>query len=698
MKRKSIAWLMTAALIFGSVSPAMAEETLIIEAGGEQTVSEGPKVGISEKKQNTSETNQNTSGASQGNQSTSEVNKNALAASFEDLELIPENELDKEPEASGDNINEESNASGVNSNEASNSSEADANDQEILSDSIVIETIVDGDGNVLYTGDDAEEEENVTDEEEDVTDEEEDVDDTCGENLDWELDEDNGILYINGTGDMYDWGATEDDVAPWYYDNSVIERIVIGSGVTSIGASAFQDCCELTYISMSSTVTKIGDYAFLECENLPGITLPSGLTAIGEGAFADCYTLDLSVPSSVTFIGAHAFSGTAIDTITIPAGVTSIEDSLFYECYDLVTVTINGNVTSIGDYAFWDCVALENFTIPDSVTDIGAGAFLGCTALENDNLVIPSEVTVIEDETFWGCTSLTEMVIPEGVTSIGDDAFGSCTALESIQLPEKSLEYLGLKAFDKCRSLEKIVIPEGVTAIEDECFSGCSKLTSAEIPESVTSIGVSAFADCSQLADIVIPEAVTTIGNYAFADCGEMIAACFAGTAPSVWGTDVFTGCNEEFHIYYIQDTEGWTKPDWTEPTTGITYQTGLWGGKCGDSSSVFENVQWRFWFRDAALEMYGSGNTNDWADAEVPWITCYPYISKLVVGEGIEYLGSNAFKNCTSLNQVTFPETLLTVSGEVFYGCGISEITLPSKFFLLLFQEIQGTVCGRLD
>lgn len=58
--------------------------------------------------------------------------------------------------------------------------------------------------------------------------------------------------------------------------------------VTQIGYYAFQNCKDLTTITMPSTVTTIGENAFLDCNALTSITIPEGVTSIGEGAFNGC--------------------------------------------------------------------------------------------------------------------------------------------------------------------------------------------------------------------------------------------------------------------------------------------------------------------------------------------------------------------------------------------------------------------------
>ena len=127
------------------------------------------------------------------------------------------------------------------------------------------------------------------------------------------------------------------------YDRSysgAINDIRIGSGVTSIGISAFYNC-----------------YA------LQNITIPSGVTSIEIGAFNGCYALQsITIPSNVTSIEAGMFSGCyALQSITIPSGVTNIKSAAFQYCYTLRSVTIPSSVTSIGNNAFYNCYAVTEY-------------------------------------------------------------------------------------------------------------------------------------------------------------------------------------------------------------------------------------------------------------------------------------------------------------------------------------------------
>ena len=94
------------------------------------------------------------------------------------------------------------------------------------------------------------------------------------------------------------------------------------------------------------------------------------------------------------------------------------------------SITIPSSVTSIGDHAFIGYKALASITIPNSVTSIGAMAFSSCEALTS--VTIPNSVTSIENGAFSSCYSLTSVTIPSSVTSIGHNAFFSCINLTDI--------------------------------------------------------------------------------------------------------------------------------------------------------------------------------------------------------------------------------------------------------------------------
>ena len=92
------------------------------------------------------------------------------------------------------------------------------------------------------------------------------------------------------------------DVA--FSDCGNLLAVTIGNNVTSIGAGSFADCARLASVTIGNNVTTIGDYAFRGCTALTSLTLGDHLSDIGNDAFSGCGLTNLTIPDSVTNVGA----------------------------------------------------------------------------------------------------------------------------------------------------------------------------------------------------------------------------------------------------------------------------------------------------------------------------------------------------------------------------------------------------------
>ena len=226
-----------------------------------------------------------------------------------------------------------------------------------------------------------------------------------------------------------------------YNGNDAVVNIpseINGTPVTTIGNAAFRDS-SVTSVTIPASVTEIGANAFAGCTNLTSVTyggdwsnltIQSGNPAVEDAAkdAANEQLFDFEFILNNTAVVVISYKGTAAD-VTIPSRykgkpVTVIDPVAFYNNSAVTSVTIPDSVTAIPDYAFGYCSQLTNISIPNSVTFIGFSAFNSCTSLKS--ITLPSSLSTIQSYAFYNCGKLETIRIPVSVTSIGSYAFDDC--------------------------------------------------------------------------------------------------------------------------------------------------------------------------------------------------------------------------------------------------------------------------------
>ena len=270
-----------------------------------------------------------------------------------------------------------------------------------------------------------------------------------GDNVTWSYVESTHTLTISGSGEMGDYGyCPDDDInyfsdTPWSKYNDKIQKVVIESGVTTVGSAAFRNCISLKTVTLPSSVKYIKPSAFDGCSSLNSINLPNGLEIIGFNAFYGCNSLS---------------------SITIPSSVTSIQVSKYYNAFSFC-----GGLESIvveSGNSYYDSRNNCNAIIYKYTNTL----IVGCK-----NTIIPNDVPTIGLGAFRGRANLTSMTIPNGVTTIDKYAFSECTNLSSITIPNTVSSIAGF-AFLECTGLTSVTIEGNVFGISDLAFSRNSKL------------------------------------------------------------------------------------------------------------------------------------------------------------------------------------------------------------------------------
>ena len=375
----------------------------------------------------------------------------------------------------------------------------------------------------------------------------------CGDSLGWKFTAATGTLLIYGPpgssgGYMNDY---DEDEIPWAVHKPFIKNVVMECGM-DIASYAFQDCTNLTTVTMPDTVEDIRSCAFKNTPKLTSVKLSANLDFISTNAFSHSGLTAIELPESLTGIGTHAFEFTPLTSIEIPDSV-ELSQGAFYYCADLASVKLPADLEELIPLLFQGCTSLKTIDLPETITVIGRQAFShsGLTAIE-----IPDSVVLIDDNAFSECLSLEYVKLPASLEEAGWRCFQDCDKLSTIVMPEGIDTNFGQWFFLSCDSLTNLDFHTS-PIIGMAMYGNCNGLTVLNIPECVTTISDFAFNYCDNLIYATIPESVVTVGNAAFSHCDNLNAIAFRGDAPA-FAAVAFQ--DTTLTVYYPADNTTWTE------------------------------------------------------------------------------------------------------------------------------------------
>ncbi len=417
-------------------------------------------------------------------------------------------------------------------------------------------------------------------------------------------------LYIEGVGAMTD--VAEGGQAPWYSHKEHVTKIVIGEGITSIGARSFSDFSRVREAVISTTVMGVGDYAFRGCTALEAAPLPKAVTALGDGAFLSCIALQsIEIPEGCGHIGAYAFA----------------------HCEKLSRAVLPTAVSYLGDYAFFGAASLQAVQLPATLTAVPNACFRDCISLVS--VVLPSGMERIGNYAFYGCASLTECLLPAKVQDVGSYAFYK-TGLQRADLPD-GVTVVGEYAFSSCEKLTTVTLPGRLRELPKGVFAGDKKLTGVTLPEALESIGDEAFSYCLALEEIVVPVNVRHIGTNAFAYASALVQVDFQAVSCFVAGTaalPVFQGCTA-LSVFDFSDSVTVVPEALCYGLTGLA-RVEIGSGVREIGSSAFEGCT---------------------------------ALAKVQLPDGLQRVGKAAFYRCPALLSLHVPASLRTAGYYAFYA-----------------------------
>lgn len=213
----------------------------------------------------------------------------------------------------------------------------------------------------------------------------------CGDNVKYTYNSKTKELVISGKGDMYLSSDT--------FSHSDVKKVVIKSGVTSIGRSAFVGCEDLVEVVIPEGVKDIGRYAFGNCVSLKKADIPASATAFDFRIFEGCTSLEKinihpNNPSYRNDVYGVAYTrqsktlskfpaGSKVTSYVVEDGTKTIDVEAFSHSKSLKAVALPESATLIAKGAFVDCGNLESIIINKNVRSVVQGAFNNCNKLKD---------------------------------------------------------------------------------------------------------------------------------------------------------------------------------------------------------------------------------------------------------------------------------------------------------------------------
>lgn len=541
------------------------------------------------------------------------------------------------------------------------------------------------------------------------------------ETITWAVDE-NYVLTITGTGTMPDYGSISG--APWYGCFDKLTAIVVGEGVTAIGANNFA-YCSASSVTLLDGLEVIGEKAFQGMANLESLAFPATLKSIGDFAFTFNSLKTIDLPDGIETLGYSAFDpSSAVTELTLPGSLTSIGENAFAVCDTLKTITVEEGITNIPYGCFINCYAVETINLPSTLELLGS-SFVGTQGDLDSLKTINVADKTVNGETVafsvWEDSDgafFTSEEIANGAEYSGNlfpiwGEYGSAVVpgdTGSGSIEESWLTWTlsdeGVLTIEGCGDIPDYneenlppwdAIKESITSIVilhtggadinigTNAFAGCTNLTSFTAQSTYTkTIGAGAFQGCTALKSIVIPAPVRAIGEKAFAGCTALKTVTFPRSLTDL-AEDAFQGCDALYSIRSNATEFRWKYlNELPETINGVTViygpTTSTGHGDCGD------NVTWKIsstlTYEDKVMTVSGTGPMQDYGtglDDGAPWLL-NPTGQYLVIEEGVTTIGSYAFCDWETLSRVWLPEGLTAIGQGAFQNCSrIASIELPS-------------------
>lgn len=276
---------------------------------------------------------------------------------------------------------------------------------------------------------------------------------------------------------------------------------------------------------------------------------------------------------------------------------------------------------------------------------------------------------------------------------------------QTVQIGGKTypVEVLAVRMFEGegeslIKNITAITLNEGLTEIGEMGFFNCSKIKELELPASLTTMGSNAFWNigikvvCHSAAPLTLPKSTTY--SYQFKKCTVIVpvgsVAAYVAATDKGWDESntylTFAGLADGVE-YRANDTEAWVTGVADDTVVAdikdylsidgsqmpVTRIDAAFSGKTqlqkvtvpAAVKALPENM-----FRDCTSLNEVTFASGSQLQTFGKWAFMSTAVAAIEIPEGVTELPDGVFKNCLSLTEITLPSNLVSVGGGCFYNC----------------------------
>lgn len=276
---------------------------------------------------------------------------------------------------------------------------------------------------------------------------------------------------------------------------------------------------------------------------------------------------------------------------------------------------------------------------------------------------------------------------------------------QTVQIGGKTypVEVLAVRMFEGegeslIKNITAITLNEGLTEIGEMGFFNCSKIKELELPASLTTMGSNAFWNigikvvCHSAAPLTLPKSTTY--SYQFKKCTVIVpvgsVAAYVAATDKGWDESntylTFAGLADGVE-YRANDTEAWVTGVADDTVVAdikdylsidgsqmpVTRIDAAFSGKTQLQKvtvpvavkALPENM-----FKDCTSLNAVTFASGSQLQTIGKWAFMSTAVAAIEIPEGVTELPDGVFKNCLSLTEITLPSNLVSVGGGCFYNC----------------------------